>query len=307
MAEHNHSHEKENSHNHTPKNFGLAFGAAIGLNLTFVTVEIIYGFLANSTALIADATHNFGDVLGLILAFGSYRLAKRIPNHKYTYGLKSSTILATIISGILLLVATGSILWEATQRLIEPAPVTGYVVIIVATIGIFINSISAYLLSRGGKDINIKGAFMHLVADAMVSTGVVIAGIIIIYTGFVYVDPIVSIVIAIIIIYSSWGLFKEATKLALQAVPQSVNLQAVKKFLLEYENIKEVHDLHIWAISTSEIALTCHIVLKEDFTSVNLNKISHDLEHHFEINHATLQVENELDKMNCKLAPDEVV
>jgi cobalt-zinc-cadmium efflux system protein len=309
MQEHKHTHSKESghSHSHTPTNFGLAFGIAIGLNLIFVVIELFYGFVSNSTALIADATHNFGDVIGLVLAYGSYLLAKKIPNSKYTYGLKSSTILATIVSGILLLVATGSIIWEAIQRFIEPAPIVGITVFVVASIGIFINSVSAFLLSRGGKDINIKSAFLHLVADAMVSVGVVIAGLIIMYTGYAYVDPIVSLIIAGVIIYSSWGLFREAVKLSLQAVPQGIDLQRVKKFLNSYENIKEVHDLHIWAISTSEVALTCHILLKDEQMKLDLNRLSHALEHEFEINHATIQVESESDKEKCKLESDYVV
>lgn len=308
-SKHNHSHDKSNSHSHShsPANFGKAFMIAIGLNMTFVVVEIFYGFLSNSTALIADATHNFGDVLGLFLAFGAYKISKRLPNHKYTYGLKSTTILSTIISGMLLLVATGSILWEAIQRIADPAPVIGSTVILVATIGIIINSLSAYLLAKGGKDINIKSAFMHLVADALVSVGVVVAGIIIILTNFVYIDPIVSIIIAIMIIWSTWGLFKEAISLSLQAVPKDIDLRKVKEFLLNTENIQEVHDLHIWAISTTETALTCHIVLKENCNSINLSTISHDLEHHFEISHATLQIENDVEKVSCKLVSDEIV
>lgn len=307
----NNSREKEDAHNHnhshTPTNFGKAFLIAVALNGTFIIIEVFYGLLSNSTALLSDATHNFGDVLGLLIAWFAYNLASKNPTNKFTYGFKSSTILATAINGMLLLVATGAIAWEAINRIFNPSPVNGTIVITVATIGIVINSLSAYLLSKGGKDINIRGAFLHLMADALVSAGVVVAGIIIILTNFVYIDPIVSIIISIVIFYSTWGLFKEGVKLSLHAVPSGMNLEKVKSFLLSQENVKEVHDLHIWAMGTTETALTAHLVLKDETVRINTNKISHDLHHGFEISHTTLQVENIKDRENCKLEPETVV
>jgi cobalt-zinc-cadmium efflux system protein len=301
--EHSHNH----AHSHNPKNFGKAFLIAIALNSIFIVIEVFYGLLSHSTALLSDATHNFGDVLGLLIAWFAYNLSSKNPTSKFTYGFKSSTILATAINGMFLLVATGAIAWEAVSRIFNPSPVNGVTVIIVATIGIIINSLSAYLLSKGGKDINIKGAFLHLMADALVSVGVVVAGIVIVFTNFLYIDPIVSIVISIVIFYSTWGLFKEGVKLALHAVPSGMDLGKVKEFLLSQDNIKEVHDLHIWAMGTTETALTAHLVLKDEKIRINTNQICQDLHHEFEISHSTLQVENMLDKENCKLEPDTVI
>jgi cobalt-zinc-cadmium efflux system protein len=307
MGTHSHSKEHSHSHAHTPTNFGKAFLFAIGLNSIFIAVEVFYGLVSHSTALLSDATHNFGDVLGLLIAWGAYNLSSKNPTHKFTYGFKSSTILATAINGMFLLVATGAILWEAISRIFNPSPVDGTVVIVVATIGIIINSLSAYLLSKGGKDINIKGAYLHLVSDALVSVGVVVAGIVITLTNFIYIDPIVSIVISFVIIYSTWGLFKEGVRLALQAVPSGIELQKVREFLLAQENIKEVHDLHIWAIGTTDTALTAHLVLKDELVKINTNRIVHDLHHQFEIGHSTLQIENTSDRDDCKLEPEAVV
>lgn len=307
MSAHSHSKEHNHSHSHSPTNFGKAFLLAIGLNSIFIVVEVFFGLISHSTALLSDATHNFGDVLGLLIAWVAYNLSSKTPTSKFTYGFKSSTILATAINGMFLLVATGAILWEAVSRIFNPSPVNGTVVIVVATVGIIINSLSAYLLSKGGKDINIKGAYLHLVSDALVSVGVVVAGIIITLTNFIYIDPIVSIIISIVIIYSTWGLFKEGVKLALQAVPNGIDLGKVKEFLLAQDNIKEVHDLHIWAIGTTETALTAHLVLKDEQVRINTNKMVHDLHHNFEIGHSTLQIENMEDKDNCKLEPDTIV
>lgn len=308
----NHSHTKgeqehNHSHSHTPTNFGKAFLIAIVLNSIFIAVEVFYGILSNSTALLSDATHNFGDVLGLLIAWFAYSLSSKNPTSKFTYGFKPSTILATAINGMLLLVATGAIAWEAVSRIFNPSPVNGTTVIIVATIGIVINSLSAYLLSKGGKDINIRGAFLHLMADALVSAGVVVAGIIIVFTNFVYIDPIVSILVSIVIFYSTWGLFKEGIKLSLHAVPNGIDFNKVKEFLLSKENIKEVHDLHIWAMGTTETALTVHLVLKDEKIKIDVNKISHDLHHNFEISHSTLQIESTGDREYCKLEPDTVI
>lgn len=304
MTDHNHGHDKSHTHSHKPNNFGKAFLIAISLNSIFIAVEVFYGLTSNSTALLSDATHNFGDVLGLIIAWVAYNLSSKIPTNKFTYGFKSTTILATTINGMLLLVATGGILWEAISRIFNPSPIDGYTVIIVATIGIIINSLSAYLLSKGGKDINIKGAFLHLVSDALVSAGVVMAGIMIVFTGFVYIDPIVSILISFVIFYSTWGLLKEGIRLSLHAVPSGIDLDNIKTFLIKQENVKEVHDLHVWAIGTSDTALTAHLLMKDEDITIDVNQISHNLHHEFDIGHSTIQVEKQMDKENCKLEPD---
>ncbi len=289
------NHSEGHDHAHAPDNFGKAFLFAIVLNGAFVLIEVFCGLVSNSTALLSDAIHNFGDVLGILIAWLAYKLSARVPDHKFTYGFKASTILATVINGIFLLMATGIILWEAIIRIFSPSPVQGITVVIVAAFGIVINSVSAYLLAKGGKDLNIKAAFLHLASDALVSLGAVIAGIVIILTGFSYVDPIVSIIIGITIIYSTWGLLKEGIKLSLQAVPRNINLAEVKEFLLSQDNVKEVHDLHIWAIGTTETALTAHLVLKDESVKININEICHELLHEFEISHSTLQVESMAD------------
>lgn len=299
-SNHDHSHS-------TPPNFSTAFLVSIVLNMTFVIVELGYGFSSNSIALIADATHNFGDVIGLTLGFLALKLSTKFPTERFTYGFKSSTILSTIISGILLFIAIGGILWESVQKILHPEAVDGWTVIIVALIGVFINGVSAYLLSKGKKDLNIKSAFLHLLSDTLVSVGVVIAGIIVLTTGFLYTDPIVSIVIAIVILASTYKLFKEAVSLSLQGVPSGIDFQKVKNMLSEIPNVFEVHDLHIWAMSTSENALSCHLVIVDDAKRIDIVKISHDLEHDFDISHPTIQIETIVEKEVCKLMPKTVV
>lgn len=302
------SHEPNNekSHSHTSASFGRAFAIGAALNIGFVIVEVTYGLIAHSTALLADAAHNTGDVIGLLLAWGAYTLAKKSPSVRYTYGLGSSTILAALANGMLLLIATGAILWEAIQRFMTPAPVEGATVIIVATIGIAINSLAAYLLAKG-KDLNIRSAFWHLVADAGVSAGVVVAGVIILYTGALWADPLASILISFAIVWSTWGLFRDAIQLSLQAVPTGIDMSAVRSYLKNLTGVQSVHDLHVWPISTTDTALTVHLVMpilpQKDLS----HEIAHQAQERFGIGHATVQIEHPDDARKCHLEPDEVV
>jgi len=275
--------------------------------MVFIVVEVTYGLIANSTALLADASHNAGDVAGLLLSWGAYALAKRSPTLRFTYGLRSTTILATLASGLLFLFATGSIFWEAIRRFSEPVPVEGGIVVVVAIIGIIINSIAAWLLSKGGIDLNIKSAFWHLVADAAVSAGVVVTGFLIIWTGAPWLDPVASILISIAILWSTWGLFRDAIRLSLQAVPASIDVAAVRAYLQGLPGVASVHDLHIWPISTSESALTAHLVMPGAPYGDLPHVVADEVKRRFGIGHATVQIEKPDEAMKCRLEPDEVV
>lgn len=272
---HNDQHQNKSrahTHNHAPTG-GVAFGVGIGLNLIFVVVEIIYGLSANSMSLVADAAYNAGDVVGLGLAWGAMLLAKRAPSSSHTYGLRRSTIFATLMNAVLLLVAIGGVIWEAIGRLTHPGSVEGGTVMIVAGVGVLINGVSALFFFRGkDHDANIKGAFLHLAADAAVSVGVVIASFIISKTGWQMIDPIMSIVISLVILVSTWALFKDALNLSLDAVPGHIDLEKVKRTLAEFPNVSEIHDLHIWAMSTTEVALTAHIAVSSQDTPVDFLK-----------------------------------
>lgn len=293
-------------HSHGPASYDRAFAIGITLNLGFVAIEALYGFIANSMALLADAGHNLSDVLGLVIAWGATMLAKRPPSERYTYGLRSTSILAALLNAVFLLVATGGIAWEALRRFSEPAPVAGMTVIIVAAIGIVINGITAWLFASGRKgDINIKGAYLHMAADAAVSAGVVVAGVVILYTGWSWVDPSVSLVIAIIIVWGTWGLFRESIAMTLNAVPSGIDAAKVKSFLSGLPGVAQVHDLHIWSMSTTETALTAHLVMPGGAPGdAFLTRLAEDLSHRFKIVHPTIQIECGDD---CRLAPDNVV
>lgn len=302
----NHNHEHQ-GHSHTPSNFGRAFAIGIALNTIFIIVEVIYGLKANSLSLLADAGHNASDVLGLAVAWGAVWLTKRKPNGRYTYGLQSSSILAALSNAIFLLLAIGGIVWEAIQRLEHPEPVLGTTVMLVAGVGILINGFTALLFMKGGKgDLNIRGAFLHMATDAAVSLGVVISGLVIIQTGWVWLDPAVSITIALIIIVGTWGLLRDSVNLALHAVPANIDHAKVKEFLSRVQGVKEVHDLHIWAMSTTQVALSAHLLMPEGHPGdVFIKDIAHKLEHDFSIGHVTIQIE--LGDVECALAPDNVV
>ncbi len=297
---------KHYNDNNNLVSYGRAFAIGAVLNIGFVAVEVAYGLLAHSTALLADAAHNTGDVIGLLLAWGAYTLAKRSPSLRYTYGLGSTTILAALANGMLLLIATGAILWEAIQRLMSPAPVEGGTVIIVASIGVFINSFAAYLLAKG-KDLNIRSAFWHLAADAGVSAGVVITGIIILYTGVAWADPLASILISFAIVWSTWGLFRDAIRLSLQAVPSGIDIAAVRAYLESLTGVQSVHDLHIWPVTTADTALTAHLVMPQMPPGDLSHNVAEEVQKRFGIGHATIQIEKPNEARKCHLKPDEVI
>lgn len=312
---HNHSHSHGHSHGHAhshaaPKNFDRAFAIGIVLNLAFVFTEATYGFIANSLALMADAGHNLSDVVGLVLAWGAVWLSRKKPSIRYTYGLRRSSILSALLNAVLLLIAVGGITWEAIRRFWSPAEVQTGTVMAVAFVGILINGLTAFLFMSGRKDdINIRGAYLHMAADALVSVGVVIAGFIIQQTQWLWIDPAISIVIALIITIGTWGLLKESLNLAMDAVPNGIHLPDVRTYLSQLTGVLEVHDLHIWAMSTTENALTVHLVMdKEHHTDSFLAKVTRELKENFKIDHPTIQVESgDLENFNCALKPDEVV
>jgi cobalt-zinc-cadmium efflux system protein len=295
---HNHGH-----HHHAPANYGFAFGFGITLNIIFIIIEVIYGLLGDSLALLADAGHNLSDVLGLVIAWIAIWLGKKAPTSKRTYGYKKSSILAALFNAVFLLVAIGAIAWEAIQRFSSPAPVAGKTVIIVALIGIVINSITALLFMSGRKkDINIRGAYLHMVADAVVSLGVVISGFIMLWSGWQWLDPLVSLVIAIVIFIGTWGLLRESLNLSLDAVPNGIEIDKINSYLKNLPTVLEVHDLHVWGMSTTEPALTVHLVRSDiadnDHLLQKLNKELHD---QFGIEHTTIQIEK--GTFDCSQAP----
>ncbi len=309
---HNHSHTHDHSHaghSHAPANFGKAFLIGITLNSLFVIIEMVYGYRANSVALIADAGHNVSDVLGLAAAWFATYLARRKPTVRHTYGLLSSSILAALANATFLLIVTGGIVWEAVQRLAHPQQVSEHIVMAVAAIGIAVNGITAWLFMKGSKgDLNIRGAFLHMASDAAVSLGVVIAGGVILYTGLLWIDPIVSIIIALVITYSTWGLLRDSVNLSLHAVPANIDPVKVKDMLSQTAGVHSVHDLHIWAMSTTDVALTAHLVMKDGHPGdAFIKELAHQLEHDFGINHSTFQIELGDGITECALAPDNVV
>lgn len=293
-------------HHHPSKDYGQAFAIGVTLNLVFVFVEASYGWWAGSLALLADAGHNMSDVLGLLMAWGGYALAKVAPTRHRTYGWRGSTILAALFNALLLLVAVGGIAWEAIGRLSNPPEVSAPIVIIVALIGVLINTLTAMLFMRGrDKDLNIRGAYLHMAADALLSLGVAVAGAVIILTGWLWVDPVTSLIIAIVILVGTWGLLRESLHLAMQAVPPTIDIDEVQDFLGSLQGVSEVHDLHVWAMSTTEIALTAHLVrpnLEND--DALLRQASDDLHHRFDISHTTIQIERSIDDASCGQSED---
>ncbi len=292
---------QKHSHNHGSQNFNKAFGFGIALNMVYIIVELIYGFLINSMALLADAGHNFGDVLGLLLAWGGAYLAKTAVTKKRTYGLRKSTVLAALLNAIILLIAVGAITIEAVRKLIVPQPVGGTTMMIVAGVGVIINTATAILFMKGReKDINIKGAFMHMAADAGVSVGVVAAGLLINITGIYIFDPIISLIIVIVITIGTWGLLRDSFYLSMDAVPNNIDYEEVENYLKKLEGVSEVHDLHIWAMSTTETALTVHLVIPEDGKDDKfLSRVCGRLHEKFGIEHSTIQIEKNSQGANC--------
>ena len=292
---HGHAHHggHGHGHSHAPASFGRAFAIGIALNIAFVLVEGGAGLWTGSVALLADAGHNLSDVLGLAVAWGGATLARSAPSKRFTYGLKGSTILAALLNALLLLVALGAILLEAVQRFAEPAPVAGLTVSAVAAIGILVNAVTAMLFASGRKgDVNIRGAYLHMVSDAAVSAGVVVAGLLIWQTGIGWIDPLVSIVIAVLIFWQTWGLLRETVEMALGAVPRAVDYDAVDAALAALPGVARVHHIHIWPMSTTETVLTAHLVMPGGHPGdAFLDSTQTMLRDRFAIGHATVQVE----------------
>ena len=301
---HDHSHSHGHTHGHAPANFGMAFAIGVALNTCYVVAEVVFGVLSHSVALVADAGHNLGDVLGLLLAWIASALVLRPPSGTHTYGWRGSSILAALINGMLLLITIGAIAWEAIRRLFNPAEVTGSTVIWVAATGILINGITALLFFSGrNDDLNLRAAFVHMAGDAGIAFGVVIAGILIVLTGWRWLDPVVSLVIVVVILQSTWALLRDSVNLALDAVPQGIDLEEVRSYLADLPDVADVHDLHIWAMSTTETALTAHLVIPEiaDHDGL-LARVCEELHDRFGIEHATLQLESGNEAHPCARA-----
>jgi cobalt-zinc-cadmium efflux system protein len=303
---HGHGHH---GHDHAPKTFGRAFAIGIALNIIYVAAEAVYGIAAHSLALLADAGHNLGDVLGLVAAWVAASLGQRRPSRTYTYGLRGSSILAALGNAVALLLITGGIAWEAIQRLMTPEPVAGLTVTIVAAVGFVINAATALLFMNGRKsDLNVHGAFLHMAADALVSLGTVGAGLLILWTGWLWIDPAVSLVVSAVIVAGTWGLLRDSFRLAMAAVPPGLDRAEIELYLAGLPGVVSVHDLHIWAMSTTETALTAHIVRQGGRADdALLHEAAEQLRHRFQIGHATLQVETGDPAYPCRLAPDHVV
>jgi len=304
-----HSAHPHQAHGHGAPDYGRAFAIGIALNLAYLAGEASAGVLSHSLALLADAGHNLSDVLGLGLAWGAAVLSRRSPSGRFTYGLKSSSILAALANAVILLVVTGGIGWEALLRFADPVPVNSAVMVWVAVAGIAVNGGTALLFASGReRDLNIKSAFMHMAADALVTTGVVVAGIVIGLTGWLRLDPAVCLVVSVVIIVGTWGLLKDSVGLALDAVPEAVDPAAVRAHLAALPGVTALHDLHIWGMSTTETALTCHLVMSGGHPGdAALNAITQDLHRRFGIVHATIQIELGDSDEVCALTPEHVV
>jgi cobalt-zinc-cadmium efflux system protein len=307
-SDHDHHGHSHAGHHHAPADFGRAFAIGIALNIAFVIAETTYGVLSNSTALLADAGHNLSDVLGLVVAWVAAHLAKRPPTPRLTYGLRNSSTLAALANAVLLLIAAGAILLEAAQRLINPEPVASMTVVVVASIGILINGFTAWMFASGRRDdLNIRGAYLHMAADALVSVGVVVAALIMMQTGWLWLDPVTSIIIVVVIVWGTWGLLRESMAMSLAAVPASIDPAAVRDHLSALPGVASVHDLHIWPMGTTEIALTAHLVMPAGHPGDNfLIRACSELEHRFRIGHTTLQIEIS-ETARCALEADHVV
>jgi cobalt-zinc-cadmium efflux system protein len=305
MAGHAHDHAGHHHHHGgAAQRQGAAFLAAVVLNALFVAIEFTYGFVANSTALMADAGHNLSDVCGLLMAWGAIVLARKPASANYTYGLRGASILAALANAILLLLACGAIALEAAQRLHQPPAVAGITVSLVAAIGIVVNGVSAWLFVRGGKgDLNIRGAYLHLAADAAVSLGVVVTGVVMFYTGWYWLDPVVSVAIVAAIVAGTWGLLRESMQLALDAVPAGVDAAAIAAHLTRLPGVSGVHDLHIWGLSTTECALTVHLVMPDGHPGDRfMEQVVAALKQDFGVHHSTLQIERGATDHACALA-----
>ena len=303
-ADHDHHHD----HDHTPANFGRAFLIGTLLNLGFVAIEAVYGLAANSMALLADAGHNLSDVLGLLIAWGAVSISRRAPTQHYSYGFRRTSILAALFNALFLLVAIGAIAFEAIHRLGNPQPVMGKTVMVVAAIGILVNGATAWLFARGRKgDINIRAAFLHMASDAAVSAGVVVSGLLFIRTGLTWLDPATSLAIVAVIFFGTWRLLKSSVAMSLDRVPDGIAPADVEQSLADLSGVERVHDLHVWHLSTTDVALTCHLVMPSGCPG---DRFLHDagamLHDRFEIGHATIQVERGDDEV-CRQAASHTV
>ncbi|MCW3477206.1 cation diffusion facilitator family transporter [Limobrevibacterium gyesilva] len=307
--DHDHApHGHDHHHHHAPADFTAAFAIGAALNIGFVAAETVYGVTANSVALLADAAHNLGDVLGLLLAWGAAWLARRRPSRRRTYGWGRSTILAALGNAAVLMVSIGAIGVEALRRFMEPEPVAGITVMVVAGIGVAINGVTAWLFSRGHDDLNIRATFLHMVADAAVSAGVVVSAALIMLTGWLWLDPLTSILIVVTIAIGTWSLLRESLNLAVDGVPIGIPHLDVEATLRALPGVVEVHDLHIWGLSTTETALTAHLVRTDSADDqVLIDRACRTLSERYRIRHATLQVETETAAVTCRLRPDHVI
>jgi len=298
---HSHSH-----HHHEVNNYNRSFAIGITLNVIFVVIEVSYGLMADSLALIADAGHNLSDVMSLMLAWGASYLATKHPTQTRTYGLRKVTIMASLISAVLLFVALGGIAWESVERLSSPQAVNGMTVIVVAAIGVVINTATALLFVKGqAHDLNIRAAYLHMAADAAISLGVVLAGIAIMVTGWLWLDPIISLFIVVVILLGTWRLLRDSINLSIDAVPAGINVMEIKEYLKSLEGVSDMHHLHVWALSTTENALTVHLVsTQERIDNDFLHEVHEHLHHHFNIAHATIQLEKLSSDTSCRLDSD---
>jgi cobalt-zinc-cadmium efflux system protein len=306
---HSHKHEEGgHAHSHAPADFGARFGVGIALNLLIVVLQLVYGIIANSISLIADAGHNLSDVLGLGIAFAATVLAARAPSARFTYGFKATSILAALFNAVFLLVVTGALGFAAIQRFFHPEPIAAKTMMAVAAVGAVVNAATAALFASGRKDdLNIRAAFLHMAADAAVSGGVVVAAVLILLTGQLWLDPLMSLIICAVIIVGTWGVLRESLAMSLGAVPSGVAASDVRAFLSALPGVAGLHDLHIWSMSTSETALTCHLCMPAGPPGDGfLMQAADVLRERFRIGHVTLQIETELGDA-CALAPDEVV
>ena len=303
--EHDHEEGHDHGHAHALPDSSRAFAIGVLLNTGFVVAEVIFGLAANSLALLSDAGHNLSDVFGLLMAWGALRLAKSLPSKRRTYGWRRASILAALGNALLLLLVTGGIVWEAVGRFAHPETEAGGTVMWVAGLGVVINTATALLFMAGReKDLNVKGAFMHMAADAVLALGVVVVGVVILLTGWHWLDPAMSLLISVVIVYGTWGLLRESVDLAMDAVPAKIDPQAVEAFLAQRPGVTAVHDLHIWAMSTTEVALTAHLVMPKGCPSDEfLHETGHELEEQFGIGHTTLQMELGDTGEECHQAP----
>jgi cobalt-zinc-cadmium efflux system protein len=294
------SYDSHAGHSHGPMNYDRAFAVGITLNLLYALSEAMAGIWIGSLALVADAGHNLSDVLGLLLAWGAVWLSRRAPTEKHSYGLGRSSILAALANAVLLLIAVGVIVWEAVHRFSSPSTIATTPVIVIAMIGIAINAFTAWLFMRGSKnDLNMRGAYLHMAADAAVSLGVVVAAVVMYFTRAWWLDPVVSIAIAAVIAWGTWGLLRDSLRLSLDGVPTHIHAKAVAQFIAADSNVKEIHDLHIWALSTEAVALTAHVICPNGHPGdAWLAQLCDELHHRFSIDHATIQVEIGLDVHN---------